>query len=621
MAEDPLTRLRARLEDAARGGLLRRIAPPEGVDFVTNDYLGLASHPAVADAMARAAREEGSGARAARLLGGDRPAHRAAEERAARWLRAEAALLLPSGFQANLALLTALTRPSDVVLSDERNHASLVDAIRLSRARVVVYRHRDAAHLKECLRLHRDAPALFIATDAVFSITGAPAPLEEIAGLAREFGAGLLVDEAHAAGVRGPAGSGLAAELDLTDRVLARVVTGGKALGVSGAFVAGSSAVVEAVVNFGRAFLFTTAPPPAVAAGLTAAIGCVEEAEAARARLRRLSADFKERLRQGGVSVVETSGPIVFVPVGEPADALEAASRLRARGFDVRAVRPPTVPAGESGLRIVLHAQNSEGDAARLATELARIPAIVKSKPPAPAPPCLRAVAVVGTDTGAGKTAVASMLVLEALRQGPAAYWKPVQTGVGADDDTGTLRALAAPAGARILDPVFAFPEPTAPSQAAARAGVKIDRDALLDAAHRACALEGTLVVEGAGGLLVPLASDLSQDGLLTELGLPVVLVARTSLGTLNHTRLTLEALAARRIPVLALVLFGRDHPENVLELGRFFPPELIRFVRYPTAFDRKTLAEAAASSGLTTVLAAVPPWRGPRSRGGAPAS
>jgi 8-amino-7-oxononanoate synthase len=632
------------LERLRGEGRLRSIEERRGEDFVRNDYLGFASRPEIAEAAAAAARAEGAGAGAARLLGGDCASHRAAEAAASRWLRCEAALLFPSGSQANSGLLTSLAGPADAVFSDESNHASIIDGIHNSRARKAVYQHCDARDLARLLRLHRDARRKLIFTESVFSMDGKKAPLAEIVALAREYGAAVAVDEAHAAGLFGPTGAGVVEELRLENDVLARVVTGGKALGVAGAFVAGPRVVIDTVINFGRAFLFTTAPPPAVAGALAAAIPLAAAAGAERARLLASAAMLRGDLRRLGVECEPGDSPILFVRLGEAARAVEAARRLSEKGFDIRAVRPPTVSEGRSGLRIVVHAGHAEELLHRAAKAVAEVVrGVFDSAPPPDATikepagaraarternNCTRGILVTGTDTGVGKTAVASMLLGIAAREYDAAYWKPVQTGRDADDDTNTIRArFEGWERVTVSDATFAFPDPIAPRDAAARAGARIDSATILRSAgelHRSArernitipggATRGALlVVEGAGGLLVPLDDGVSQDQVFADLRLPAVVVARTGLGTINHTRLTLEALAARRIPLHAIVLFGAEHRENQRTLAEYAPPGKVLWVSPPASFDAESLRAAGERAGLAQLLDSVPAWPGPR--------
>jgi len=563
----PLDReLEEELERLAARGLLRDATLPcavSGVDLGSNDYLGLARHPRVIEAAREAAARSGAGGRASRLLRGGSPDCAAAEEALAAWLGAEAALLFPSGYQANLGLLGTLVGPGDVVLSDRLAHASLIDAARLARARVLVHAHLDLEELARALERARGARRRLVLTEAIFSMDGDAAPLEALQELCARHDAWLVVDEAHSVGLVGPGGRGAAAELAARpdSRLAARLVTGGKALGVGGAFVVGSRALRAMLVNRARSFLFTTAVVPALAGALVAALEECARADAGRAHVRTLARGLARRLERP-----EPAGAIVPIAVGRPERALELAQSLAARGLWVPAVRPPTVPENGSRLRVVCHAFNQESEL----DELAR--ALQRAAPPAPPParvegePLGRALFVVGTDTGVGKTVVSALLLRAALRRGRAAYWKPVQTG---DEDDGlTVATLAeAPPHARLPN-AWRFPLPASPHEAAAAAGQTIDPQTIargLEGLLRT--LRGTdVVVELAGGLLVPYRATptlVTQLDWLAELRPPLVLVARAGLGTLNHTLLSLEALRARHLEPRALFLVGTPHPSN----------------------------------------------------------
>lgn len=565
--------LRAELAALTAAGLRRELAPAEGVDFTSSDYLGLARDPRVI-AAARAALEEfGAGACGARLLRGNLPTHEAAERACAGWLGEEAALLCPSGWQANAALLPALAGADDLILSDELNHASLIDGARLAPAPRAIFRHLDLADLAAQLGRARARRRRLIVVEDVYSMDGDLAPLGALLRLCEEHDAHLIVDHAHAAGLyedRLPAAH---------PRVLARVVTGGKALGAAGAFVCGRRAVVDLLLNRGRAFIFTTAPPPAVAAALEAAIRILRAEPGLALAAHANAARLRELLRAGGVEARGES-PIVPVPVGSAERALEVAAAVRARGFDVRAVRPPTVPEGGSRLRLVCHAAHAPEQIAGLADAvLAAMRASAPTTSAAPptrrrakSPP--RLLVIAGTDTDVGKTVVSALLaraLLAAAR--PAGYFKPVQCGP--DDDTARVRELSNLDAAQAPPPAFALSRPASVDQAAAAEGVEVTSDQLLKAiAQRAAAgpKDGVLLIECAGGLRVPLNADEDQADLLRRLGAPVVLVARSGLGTLNHTLLSLEALAARRLRPVALFLVGPPHPENVRTLSGRHP-------------------------------------------------
>ena len=561
-----------RLESA---GLRRRLEPssPGRVDFASNDTLGLSRDPRLIEAARAAVAEHGVGGRASRLLGGGAPVHAAAERAVAEWLGAEAALLFPSGYQANLGLVSALARRGDALFSDARNHASLVDAARLSRARVHVHAHLDVEELARALSRARGARRRLVLTEGVFSIDGDRAPLAALAELCAVHDAWLVVDEAHAAGLLGPAGAGAWADVErdlapeLRERLAARVVTGGKALGAGGALVVGSRVLALQLVNRARSFLYTTAPSPALAGALVAAVGAARGMDREREQVLGLARELARRL-----SAPEPGAAIVPCVLGGPMAATEAAKRLQEAGFDVGAVRPPTVPAGEEGLRLVCHATNTMAEVDDLARTLlggdGPLLPVPAARPAAPAPP-RRALFVVGTDTGVGKTVVGALLLRAARRLGPAVYWKPVQTGP--ESDTETVRRLAQAKPHEVLGPAWSLALAASPHEAAAHEGREIDPRRLEEglAALRRTLPEARLVVELAGGLLVPyrLAGagrpQATQGDWLERAGQDLVLVARTAVGTLNHTLLTLEALRARHLEPRALFLVGEPHAAN----------------------------------------------------------
>jgi len=523
-----------------RAGLLRTMQACHGRDFTSNDYLGLGRDPRLAEAMHEGAMRWGSGGRAARLLAADHSPYEEAERAAADWLGAERTLLLPSGYHANLALLPAFAETGDVILSDKLNHASIIDGCRLSRAQTVVFDHCNTHDLQRHLSRSGAARRRIVVTESVFSMDGDRAPLTEYAHLAEQFDAHLIVDEAHAAGVFGP---GLAAGLP---HVLARVVTGGKALGVAGAFVAGSNQVIEWLVQQGRPFIFSTAPPPAVATALTAAIAIVREERWRGARAIAAAA----RLRAQVPGALGDSA-IVPVVIGAADATMRAAAALREQGFDVRGVRPPTVPEGSSRLRIVCHSDHTDEEIDRLSSALR---ALLSSK----------ALVVVGTDTGVGKTHVAARLLKEAMPN--ARYLKPVQTGMESDAET-----VARLTGTPPEPPLFHFARPASIDQASDRR-LTVDEVATAVRARIAREPDATWILECAGGLLVPYNDSEDQADLLVRLGFPLVLVARSGLGTLNHTRLTVEAIRARGLFLDSLVLVGPPHPPNIATLQQWLP-------------------------------------------------
>ncbi|HZM42918.1 MAG TPA: aminotransferase class I/II-fold pyridoxal phosphate-dependent enzyme [Acidimicrobiales bacterium] len=329
------------------------------VTFASNDYLGLTHHPAVVAAAHDAVDRWGTGTGASRLVVGSRPLHRELETELAAWKGSEAALLFPTGFAANLGLLAALGGPDVTILSDELNHASIVDGARLARAQVRVYRHADLDHLAKLL-VEVEGPALVV-SDSAFSMDGDVADVAGLVELAASHDALLVLDEAHA--VLGPV-----VEIGIDkDLPLLRMGTLSKALGSLGGFVAGPRAYVDLLCNRARPFIFTTAPTPADTAAALAAVRIVRcaEGEALVARLRH----HVDRLRAGHPT------PIVPLVLGDEAGALAAAARLLDQGLLVPAIRPPTVAPGTSRLRITLSAAHTEDQVDRLLAALAALPA------------------------------------------------------------------------------------------------------------------------------------------------------------------------------------------------------------------------------------------------------
>ncbi|MFN0242315.1 MAG: dethiobiotin synthase [Planctomycetota bacterium] len=581
-------------------------------DFESNDYLSLACDARVTEAAARAARDHGAGARASRLLGGGCALDAHAEALAAEWLGAEAALLFVSGYQANQGLVGAFVERGDAVFSDERNHASLVDAARLSRAHVHVYRHLALDELAAQLERARGARRRLVLTESVFSMDGDLAPLAELHALCAEHDAWLAIDEAHAIGLVGANGAGGWCAFDRDgkvarshdSRLLARVVTGGKALGAGGAFVVGTRELRELLVNRARTLVFATGTPPPVSGALCASIPIARDEHARREHVLSAARELARAL-----DAPEPDAAIVPYVVGDNESALAVAAHARDEGFGVRAVRPPTVPEGTARLRLVCHAHNVLEDVHALGAVLNAASRPRKSSALRPAAPATRALFVVGTDTNVGKTVVSALLVRAALARGSATYWKPVQTG--SESDTRTVEALAG--AVRGDAPCFAKPAyelalAASPHAAAADAGVHIDFElirARLDALRRQ-SVPGALVVELAGGLLVPYDDEHTQADWLAAESASVVLVARSGLGTLNHTLLTLEALAARHVQLRALFLVGDLHPSNRATLaqrtGLAHVYEVPRFER----LDAATVAQWVADNDLSSVLG----WR-----------
>ena len=342
-------RLHQRLAEIEAGGLGRSLCPPSGIDLCSNDYLGLAHHPRLKQAMSEAVLREGCGSAGSRLLRGERACFAQVERSFARFKGVERSLYFSSGYLANLAVLTAFPEPGDVIFSDERNHASLIDGIRLSRSRRVVFPHNNVDTLARLLHEEKLSRQKFVVVESLFSMDGDEAPLAEYAALCRSHNAALIVDEAHAVGIYGERGSGLIEAGGVADDVFVSINTAGKALGVSGAFVAGPALAIEYLVQQARPFIFSTAPPPSVAAALEASLAVIAGEPERRERLLSRARYLRARLGYSGAS------QIVSIVFGENHRAVAVARELQRTGFDVRAIRPPSVPPGTARLRVTVN--------------------------------------------------------------------------------------------------------------------------------------------------------------------------------------------------------------------------------------------------------------------------
>lgn len=348
------------------------------VNFCSNDYLGLAAHPALRDAAIDAITRYGVGAGSAALLGGWTDTHQECARRVARFLGRDRALLFSSGYLANLGTLATFADRHAEIFHDRLNHASLIDGVRLAGAKSIRYRHGDIDDLARRLAASTARQKLVV-TDGVFSMDGDRAPIASIARIARDHGALLVCDDAHGFGVLG-GGRGLLYECGLGEAdVPLLVVTFGKALGVSGAAVVGPDHLIEQLLQRARTFIYDTATPPALPAACIAAIDLLEADGSCVARLHANIASFHRALAARGLPVPASTTPIQPIVLGDDARALAAAAHLAAAGFYVRAVRPPTVPEGTSRLRICLSAAHAtdhiEGLVAALARALHEVPA------------------------------------------------------------------------------------------------------------------------------------------------------------------------------------------------------------------------------------------------------
>ena len=343
------------------------------VNFSSNDYLGLSHHPALAARAAQWLHEDGTGAGASRLVTGTSAKHMAVEARLAAFKGAEAALLLASGWQANASVLAAILRLAadqgapPLVFADRLNHASLHHGCMAAGVRQIRFRHNDLDHLESLLLRHADDPGLrIIVTESVFSMDGDRTDIARLSALARRHGAFTYVDEAHATGVLGPQGRGLCAghEIDLV------MGTFSKALGGFGAFVTGSRALCDWLVNACSGFVFTTAPPPAMLGAMDAAIECLPQLDEERARLARNAAYIRDVVRGCGLSPEPSTTQIVPIMLGDAARALRFAASLEAQGLLAAAIRPPTVPPNGSRIRLALSAAHTDAMIDQLATAI-----------------------------------------------------------------------------------------------------------------------------------------------------------------------------------------------------------------------------------------------------------
>ncbi len=372
-------RRRRRVVDAYDGTRLR-IDGREMSCFCSNDYLGLAQHPALVDAAREAAARWGVGATASPLVCGHSRAHDELERELADFVGMPRALYFYAGFPANTGLVPALATRGDAVFSDALNHACLIDGARLSRADLQVYAHADAADLERRLRAS-PARRKLIVTDAVFSMDGDIAPLPELLQLAERHDAMLLIDDAHGFGVLGPHGAGSAAAFGLRSPRLLYMATLGKAAGVAGAFVAGAESAIEFLMQRARSYIFATAAPALVAEVLRASLRVIAEESWRRERLRELISMVREQARlPAGWRLGESSTPVQPLLIGGNDAALRAMQALWDQGLWVPAIRPPTVPAGSARLRLSLSAAHAPGDLRRL------LDAIAGLRPHDPAP-------------------------------------------------------------------------------------------------------------------------------------------------------------------------------------------------------------------------------------------
>ena len=354
--------LRSLLRIGSRQGPRVSMNGNEVILLCSNDYLGLAGHPALAQAAHTALERYGAGSGASRLVSGNMDLHGELEHRIAGFKGTEAAILFNSGYAANTGVIPAIAGEHDVILSDALNHASIIDGCRLSRAKTVVYRHGDLDHLESLLKGHAACRRKLIVTDGVFSMDGDIAPLPGLVALAERYDALMMVDDAHATGVLGKRGRGTAEHFGLEGRVHIQMGTLGKAFGSFGAYVAGDRGLIAYLLNSSRSYIFSTSLPPAVCAASIAALEIVEQEPSRRDRLWQNRLRLADGLASQGIGIGASATPIIPIVAGSAENALKAAEGLLAGGVFAAAIRPPTVHDGSSRIRATVMATHSADD-------------------------------------------------------------------------------------------------------------------------------------------------------------------------------------------------------------------------------------------------------------------
>ena len=381
----PLDELADRaLDELVRAGLLRTRAPPDPIlhrgssscrdrlNLASNDYLGFAGRPEITAAARDALERWGTGSTASPLVCGYLPCHAELEERLAKFKGYPAALVFTSGYAANVGVFSALLGRGDTVFADRLAHASLLDGIRLSGARLIRFRHNDPDHLHAALTAVPAVGVRMIVTESVFSMDGDLAPLAELADLADAHGAILMADEAHATGLYGPSGAGRVSELGLSSRLPICMGTLSKALGSAGGYIACSRPVRDVLVNRARSYIYSTALPPAATGAALGALDLLREHPDWGRHVRERAEAFRTGLREAGAPAGGENSPIVPVPVGDPARVMKIAEQLRGDGILVGAIRPPTVPAGTARLRCSISLAHDPSELRRAAGVIAR---------------------------------------------------------------------------------------------------------------------------------------------------------------------------------------------------------------------------------------------------------
>src|SRR5579883_1137442 len=386
---NPLAYLTDQLDALRKAGTYQRLRELESpcepiskfdgkdvINLASNNYLGLANHPKLVEAECEAARRHGAGSGAVRTISGTMDLHMELERRIAKFKHVEACVVFQSGFAANAGTVAAILGPEDHIISDELNHASIIDGCRLSKARIHVFRHRDPAHAEEKLAALKDQPGRkLVITDGVFSMDGDIGALPALTGLAEKYGAIMMVDDAHASGVLGKNGRGTVDHFGLHGRVHIQVGTLSKAVGVLGGYVCGSRDLIEFLYHRARPFLFSTSHPPAVIGACQAAFALLDSPEGERLieRLWRNTEFFKKGLKKIGFDTGASQTPITPIMVGDAARAFEFSRALFEEGVFAQAVGYPTVPKGKARLRTIVSAAHRKKDLARALEVIERV--------------------------------------------------------------------------------------------------------------------------------------------------------------------------------------------------------------------------------------------------------
>lgn len=564
-----------RLRAAAEG-----VAAAAGVaviDASSNDYLGFSRGVVSRETAVQVGRAP-TGAGASRLIHGTRDAHLALEAELASWVGLPSALLFTSGFAANIGLLSALATPDTVVLSDQLNHASIIDGCRQARARTEVIPHLNLDGYERALSAHGGAKARFVVIESFFSMDGDVSDLRALRSLCDRHAAALLVDEAHALGVFGPHGAGRCAEFGVVPDAL--MGTLGKSVGAQGAFVAGSPALRTLLWNRARSFVFSTAGSPLLAEVARFHVQRTRAADSERQQLHDHVARLRAALAARNLQPVPGSvGPIVPLVVGSNKRSLAVAATLSKRGILTQAIRPPTVPEGTARIRLTVNAAWPADGAERIADAVAEALTQTQheamTRPPrSPAAPAAapgdtepRRVVLLGTGTGIGKTWTSLALTRALVRRGAATLaLKPIESGVPDDFGPGDSDAelLARASSATPTAPPYRLPDPISPHLAASRAGITLDLGVALRYVQSCESSSPEFVlVESAGGVFSPLAPGVTNFELARALDPAFwVLCAPDALGVLHQLTATLEAMRARGREPDCVVLSAPADPD-----------------------------------------------------------